>query len=622
MQSSEQRLAINQDPATITTDASARDAIAQMYKKRSSCVAVLASNQPFSPLVGLLTERDVVRLTGSGVDWHNLSISSVMTKQLITIKETEALDIFAAVNLLRKHRIRHLPVVGEAGNLIGIISTQTIREIIRPIDLLRLKRVSEVMTSKVVHALENASILELAQLMNEKHVSCVVIVKEKEPENAALLASKSLDSPSLIPLGIVTERDLVQFSHLGLDLNSMQAGSVMSGPLLLIKSTDSMWTANQIMQKYRVRRLVVSNEAGELVGIITQTGVLEAMSPIEIYQTVETLQHLVDEKTSELKELNQQLHQEINKRELLEERLRSSEQKIRATFEAMADIVLVINLTETDLGEIEVVPTKSGFLAESGTQLIDETIEQFFDEKTTTIWLQTIRQALEKQQTLNFDYCLLLEGKEVWFTASISPISDTAAIWVARDISDRKQAEAALRQKNEELANTLKQLQATQQELIQAEKMAALGQLVAGIAHEINTPLGAIRASADNTAKALEETLTQLPQLFQRLNSQDQAIFFSLISREIINNTHINSREKRQFKQALTRLLEANKVEQARRIADTLIDMGIYEKIDDFLPLLKAQDADWILHMAYNLSRLDRPPARRGRQAHHLPDRG
>jgi CHASE2 domain-containing sensor protein/signal transduction histidine kinase len=63
-------------------------------------------------------------------------------------------------------------------------------------------------------------------------------------------------------------------------------------------------------------------------------------------------------------------------------------------------------------------------------------------------------------------------------------------LFMIRNISDRKRAEAAIQQKNIELASTLDELKTTQKQLLESEKHAALGSMVAGIAHEVNTPVG------------------------------------------------------------------------------------------------------------------------------------
>lgn len=92
---------------------------------------------------------------------------------------------------------------------------------------------------------------------------------------------------------------------------------------------------------------------------------------------------------------------------------------------------------------------------------------------------------------------------------------------VARNITERKQAkeallksEAQLRQQAEELKEALRELQNTQTHLIQSEKMSSLGQLVAGVAHEINNPVNFIYGNL-NPAKEYTEDLLSLLQLYQ-----------------------------------------------------------------------------------------------------------
>lgn len=119
--------------------------------------------------------------------------------------------------------------------------------------------VHQVMSKNVLTLDETVSLQEAAEKMKNLKVGCVIILHDK------------------VPVGIITERDFVtKVAAEGRPLFTA-VSEVMSSPLIMIDSEETIWEASELMKEKQIHKLPVK-ENDQIVGVVTTTDIVKISS--------------------------------------------------------------------------------------------------------------------------------------------------------------------------------------------------------------------------------------------------------------------------------------------------------------------------------------------------------
>lgn len=478
--------AIDYQPLVVLHNSSIASVVQLMYQHQVDYALIFEQQV----LVGIFTARDLTRIIAAQLELDETPIALVMTRQVVVLPISAIDDVAAVLATLRQHQIRYLPLVDAAKTVVGVLTPHRIRAALQPLDLLKLRQVSEVMATDVIVAAPTAPLLQVSQLMMAHRVSCVVIT---EPDALG----------RQFPIGILTERDMVRLQATNANWNQIIASHEMSQPLHTVKVNDSLWKTHHIMQENRIRRMVVINHDGYLAGIVTQSRVLKAIDPVALSETVLVLQQLVSKCTYNLQVTNHKLRSEVVARQQAEQSLKDLNQRLEELVQERAiaptqaetryqtlvehtpDVILQFNrqgqvvFANTAVDRLWGIPL---------TDLLHHSLEDFqlISAVVVAHYRQAIQQVLATAQEVVIEIDHSTAQSPRWMQVRFVPQPDVAGavetvLAIARDITTLKQAEAD-----------------TQRALAREQELNALkDSFIATVSHEFRTPLTIIRMNLE-----------------------------------------------------------------------------------------------------------------------------
>ncbi len=290
-----------------------------------------------------------------------------------------------------------------------------------------------------------------------------------------------------------------------------------------------------------------------------------------------TLRTIEDEETGEVSLVIGSLT-DISIRKEFEEQLREKEQSYRLMLESSRVIPWEMELPSMK-------PTYIGPQIEQVFGLPQQVCEQasFWEERLHPKDKERTLAYYSDHEDLNTDleikYRMIKgDGEIIWIRDLFSISEDTHGKQhmhgVMIDITEQKLLENSLIKEKAEQESLIKELKNAQAQLLQSEKMASIGSLAAGVAHEINNPIGFINSNLGS----LKTYVNQLLGLISKYSSVETSLILNSDELESIN-AYKKDIEMEFLEEDIIPLLDES-VEGLERVKNIVIDLKTFSHMD------------------------------------------